>query len=81
MRTCVCVCAFPHYVCYPFAAGTEVNPNGNYLETCQLLVQYGIALESADQSHGRTAAHWAIYYHRDDILAELVIAGKLVYTK
>ncbi len=56
-------------------AGTEVNPSGHYLETCQLLVKYGISLESADVSNGRTAAHWATYYHRDDILSELMFAG------
>ena len=55
--------------------GTAINPGGHYVETCQLLVQYGIQLETADQTHGRTAAHWTVYYHVDDILTELIIAG------
>lgn len=66
----------PGYSVPPLYIGTEVNPGGHYLETCQLLVQYGIQLETADLSNGRTAAHWATYYHRDDILAELIIAGQ-----
>ena len=45
-------------------SGTEANPSGLYLETCRLLVQYGISLETADLNNGRTAAHWATYYHK-----------------
>ena len=55
--------------------GTEVNPDGQYLEVCQLLIQYGVVLESVDHAYSRTAAHWSVYYHRDDILGELIIAG------
>ena len=40
-----------------------------------LISECGVALEISDAEHGRTAAHWATYYHRDDILAELIIAG------
>ena len=40
-----------------------------------LINECGVALETPDIEHGRTAAHWATYYHKDDILAELIIAG------
>ena len=40
-----------------------------------LIQECGVALESPDIEHGRTAAHWATYYHRDDILVELIVAG------
>jgi len=43
-----------------------------------VLVQAGAYLETADLTYGRTASHWATYYHRDDILAELIIAGVCV---
>ena len=42
-----------------------------------LIHECGVALETPDIEHGRTAAHWATYYHKDDILAELIIAGRL----
>ena len=47
-----------------------------------MLVQSGIYLDTADLTYGRTAAHWATYYHREDILTELIIAGmcKSMYT-
>ena len=58
-------------------SGTNANPNGLYAETCRVLIQQcNVALETPDVTYGRTAAHWATYYHRDDILAELIIAGK-----
>ena len=40
-----------------------------------LIHQCGVVLETPDVNYGRTAAHWATYYHRDDILEELIIAG------
>ena len=40
-----------------------------------LIQECGVALETPDIQYGRTAAHWATYYHRDDILGELIIAG------
>ena len=63
-------------VCYFLpAAGTGANPDGLHLEVCQMLVQSGAYLDTADLTYGRTAAHWATYYHREDILTELIIAG------
>ena len=63
-------------VCYFLpAAGTGANPDGLHLEVCQMLVQSGVYLDTADLTYGRTAAHWATYYHREDILTELIIAG------
>ena len=41
-----------------------------------MLVQYGVLLETADITYGRTAAHWAVYYLREDILVELIILGE-----
>ncbi len=55
--------------------GTGVNPSGGYLEVCQLLVQSGAILETPDTTYGRTATHWAVYYHLADILVELIISG------
>ena len=52
------------------------NPYARYAECCSLLAQQGAVLETADTSYGRTAAHWSIYYHRDDILAVLIEAGE-----
>ena len=61
---------------YSLYIGTSPNPSGLYVETCRVLIQEcGVTLETPDVEHGRTAAHWATYYHRDDILAELIIAG------
>ena len=60
--------------------GTSPNPSGLYVETCHVLIsECGVALNIPDAEHGRTAAHWATYYHRDDILAELIIAGIYMY--
>ena len=41
-----------------------------------MLVQYGVLLETADITYGRTAAHWAVYYLSEDILVELIILGE-----
>ena len=63
-------------VCYFLpVAGTGANPDGLHLEVCQMLVQSGVYMDTADLTYGRTAAHWATYYHREDILTELIIAG------
>ena len=59
-------------------AGTGANPVGLHMEVCQMLVQSGVYLDTADLTYGRTAAHWATYYHREDILTELIIAGVCV---
>ncbi len=56
-------------------SGTGVNPAGNYLEVCRLLIQSGAVLETPDTTYGRTAAHWAVYYHIADILVELILSG------
>ena len=60
------------------AAGTGANPVGLHLEMCKMLVQSGVYLDTPDLTYGRTAAHWATYYHREDILTELIIAGVCV---
>ena len=44
----------------------------------QLLVQAGSNLGQADEQYGRTPVHWAIYYHKADILTELLIAGTFI---
>ena len=57
-------------------AGTGVNPDGLYPETLQLLLQMpGLDLHTADTSYGRTAAHWAVFYKRHDLLVQLILAG------
>ena len=60
------------------AVGTSESSqlSGRHVECCALLVQAGAELEIADTTYGRTAAHWAVYYHRDDILSVLIEAGK-----
>jgi len=44
------------------------------------LIQGGAELDIADTSYGRTAAHWAVYYQRDDILRLLIEAGEIFTT-
>ncbi len=58
-------------------AGTADSAySGRYMECCSLLIQGGAELEIADTIYGRTAAHWAVYYHRNDILATLIESGE-----
>ena len=59
-----------------FIGTAEAAHLGQYAECCSLLVQCGAELETSDTSNGRTASHWAVYYHRSDILAVLIDAGK-----
>jgi ankyrin repeat protein len=51
------------------------NQRGQFNEVVQLLVQIGCDVNAIDDQYGRTAAHWAVYYHKEDILMELLIAG------
>ena len=44
----------------------------------QVLIQAGCDLSLVDQQYGRSAAHWAAFYHREDIFTELIIAGMYV---
>ena len=44
----------------------------------QVLIQAGCDLSLVDQQYGRSAAHWAAFYHREDIFTELIIAGMCV---
>ena len=60
----------------PSAGTTDPTPTSRHVECCTLLIQGGAELEIADTTYGRTAAHWAVYYHRDDILSVLIEAGK-----
>ena len=44
----------------------------------QVLIQAGCDLSLVDRQYGRSAAHWAAFYHREDIFTELIIAGMYV---
>jgi ankyrin repeat protein len=56
-------------------AGTGVNPTGLYQECVQLLLETGVVdLDIVDTVYGRTAAHWAVYYKRHDLLLQLMSA-------
>lgn len=56
--------------------GTGANPDGMYVETVQLLLQVSAQpLDTVDTKYGRTAAHWAVFYKRHDLLAQLIYAG------
>ena len=58
--------------------GSEgADPQGRYADCCVLLLQGGAEVETADTTYGRTAAHWAVYYQREDILTVLLEAGKV----
>lgn len=52
------------------------NSEGMYVETVQLLLQVSPQpLDTVDTKYGRTAAHWAVFYKRHDLLAQLIYAG------
>lgn len=56
--------------------GTGANSEGMYVETVQLLLQVSPQpLDTVDTKYGRTAAHWAVFYKRHDLLAQLIYAG------
>ena len=61
---------------FHFVGSEGSNPNGRYADCCTLLIQGGAELETVDTSYGRTAAHWAVYYHRDDVLSVLIEGGE-----
>ena len=58
------------------SAGSNAYPKGRHLDVVKVLTRAGISLSVADISYGRTALHWAVHYDREDILTELLIAGK-----
>lgn len=56
--------------------GAGASSDGMYVETVQLLLQVpGQPVDTVDTKYGRTAAHWAVYYKRHDLLAQLIYAG------
>ena len=59
------------------SAGSNVNPKGRYLDVVKVLIRAGISLAVADINYGRTVLHWTVHYDREDILAELLAAGKV----
>lgn len=59
------------------SAGSNVHPKGRHVDVVKVLIRAGISLAVADTSYGRTALHWAVHYDREDILTELLIAGKV----
>lgn len=59
------------------SAGSNINPKGRYLDVVKVLVRAGISLAVAETSYGRTALHWTVHYDREDILTELLAAGKV----
>lgn len=59
------------------SAGSNVYPKGRYLDVVKVLIRAGVSLAVADTSYGRTALHWTVYYDKEDILTELLIAGKI----
>ena len=53
-----------------------MNPTGLYQECLQLLLETRVVdLDIVDTVYGRTAAHWAVYYKRHDLLLQLMSAG------
>ena len=63
--TCVCLTA---------EAGR--SQRGQFAEVIQLLIQVGCDVNAVDDQYGRTSGHWAVFYHKEDILMELLIAGE-----
>ena len=59
------------------SAGSNVNPKGRYLDVVKVLIRAGISLAVADITYGRTVLHWTVHYDREDILTELLAAGKV----
>ena len=57
--------------------GKRSFTNNLYPETLQLLLQSpsGPRLDAVDTNFGRTAAHWAVFYKRHDLLLQLMMAG------
>lgn len=60
------------------SAGSNINPKGRYLDVVKVLIRAGTSLAVADTSYGRTVLHWTVHYDSDEILTELLIAGKVV---
>lgn len=51
-----------------------------YEHCVKLLLQLpALYLDTVDTVYGRTAAHWAVYYKRHDLLLQLIMTGQNTY--
>ena len=60
----------------PVPAEAGRSQRGQFAEVIQLLIQVGCDVNAVDDQYGRTSGHWAVFYHKEDILMELLIAGE-----